>query len=50
MGLPNLGFSYYLDYALAYEKEHGQEQPLFFLDCRYECRGKSGNVEVDRRK
>lgn len=30
MGLPNLGFSYYLDYALAYEKEHGQEQPLFF--------------------
>lgn len=31
MGLPNLGFSYYLEYALAYEKvEENQNQPLFF--------------------
>ncbi|EOF81150.1 dihydroorotate oxidase [Enterococcus faecium] len=31
MGLPNLGFSYYLEYALAYEKVHeNQNQPLFF--------------------
>ena len=30
MGLPNLGFSYYLDYALAYEKENEGKQPLFF--------------------
>ncbi|EMF0505469.1 dihydroorotate oxidase [Enterococcus hirae] len=28
MGLPNLGFDYYLDYALNYEKQ--QTQPLFF--------------------
>ncbi|HEM7549023.1 TPA: dihydroorotate oxidase [Enterococcus faecium] len=31
MGLPNLGFSYYLEYALAYEKvQENQNQPLFF--------------------
>ncbi|EME8089295.1 dihydroorotate oxidase [Enterococcus faecium] len=31
MGLPNLGFSYYLEYALAYEKvKENQNQPLFF--------------------
>lgn len=30
MGLPNLGFSYYLDYALSYEKLHAEKQPLFF--------------------
>ncbi|AZQ17586.1 TPA: dihydroorotate oxidase [Enterococcus faecium] len=31
MGLPNLGFSYYLEYALAYEKvQVNQNQPLFF--------------------
>ena len=31
MGLPNLGFSYSLEYALAYEKEQeNQNQPLFF--------------------
>ncbi|HII4070620.1 TPA: dihydroorotate oxidase [Enterococcus faecium] len=31
MGLPNLGFSYYLKYALAYEKvQENQNQPLFF--------------------
>ena len=30
MGLPNHGFSYYLDYALAYEKENEGKQPLFF--------------------
>lgn len=30
MGLPNLGFSYYLDYALAYEKANEGKQPLFF--------------------
>lgn len=31
MGLPNLGFSYYLEYALAYEKvQEDQNQPLFF--------------------
>lgn len=31
MGLPNLGFSYYLEYALAYEKvQQNQNQPLFF--------------------
>ncbi|MCV3197448.1 dihydroorotate oxidase [Enterococcus faecium] len=31
MGLPNLGFSYYLVYALAYEKvQENQNQPLFF--------------------
>lgn len=31
MGLPNLGFSYYLEYALAYEKvRENQNQPLFF--------------------
>ncbi|MDK4370623.1 dihydroorotate oxidase [Enterococcus faecium] len=31
MGLPNLGFSYYLEYALAYEKvQEKQNQPLFF--------------------
>ena len=31
MGLPNLGFSYYLEYALAYEKaQKNQNQPLFF--------------------
>lgn len=31
MGLPNLGFSYYLGYALAYEKvQENQNQPLFF--------------------
>ena len=31
MGLPNLGFSYYLEYALAYEKvQENQHQPLFF--------------------
>lgn len=31
MGLPNLGFSYYLEYALAYEKvQENKNQPLFF--------------------
>lgn len=31
MGLPNLSFSYYLEYALAYEKvQENQNQPLFF--------------------
>ena len=31
MGLPNLGFSYYLEYVLAYEKvQENQNQPLFF--------------------
>lgn len=31
MGLSNLGFSYYLEYALAYEKvQENQNQPLFF--------------------
>ncbi|HBL1370047.1 TPA: dihydroorotate oxidase [Enterococcus faecium] len=31
MGFPNLGFSYYLEYALAYEKvQENQNQPLFF--------------------
>ncbi|EJX95259.1 dihydroorotate oxidase [Enterococcus faecium ERV26] len=31
MGLPNLGISYYLEYALAYEKvQENQNQPLFF--------------------
>ncbi|HFX3740064.1 TPA: dihydroorotate oxidase [Enterococcus faecium] len=31
MGLPNLGFSYYLEYALAYEKvQENQNQSLFF--------------------
>lgn len=31
MGLPNLGFSYYLEYALTYEKvQENQNQPLFF--------------------
>ncbi|HGD7082821.1 dihydroorotate oxidase [Enterococcus faecium] len=31
MGLPNLGFSYYLEYALAYEKvQENRNQPLFF--------------------
>ncbi|MBK4787755.1 dihydroorotate oxidase [Enterococcus faecium] len=31
MGLPNLGFSYYLEYALAYEKaQKNPNQPLFF--------------------
>ncbi|MDQ8265975.1 dihydroorotate oxidase [Enterococcus faecium] len=31
MGLPNLGFSYYLEYALAYEKvQENQNQPLIF--------------------
>ena len=31
MGLPNLGFSYYLEYALAYEKAQKKpNQPLFF--------------------
>ncbi|MDT6377514.1 dihydroorotate oxidase [Enterococcus faecium] len=31
MGLPNLVFSYYLEYALAYEKvQENQNQPLFF--------------------
>ena len=31
MGLPNLGFCYYLEYALAYEKvQENQNQPLFF--------------------
>lgn len=30
MGLPNRGFSYYLDYALEYEKQNAGDQPLFF--------------------
>ncbi|ASZ07614.1 dihydroorotate oxidase [Enterococcus thailandicus] len=30
MGLPNLGFAYYLDYALQYEKENPTAAPLFF--------------------
>ncbi|MBF8808056.1 MAG: dihydroorotate oxidase [Enterococcus lacertideformus] len=30
MGLPNLGFKYYLDYAQNYEKQPSNKQPLFF--------------------
>ena len=30
MGLPNLGFDYYLDYVLKNQKENAQEGPIFF--------------------
>lgn len=30
MGLPNLGFEYYLEYALNYEKKNSEQPPLFF--------------------
>ncbi|MGO2260486.1 MAG: dihydroorotate oxidase, partial [Lactococcus lactis] len=30
MGLPNLGFDYYLDYVLKNQKEKAQEAPIFF--------------------
>ena len=34
MGLPNLGFSYYLEYALAYEKAQKTQINHYFFDRR----------------
>ena len=37
MGLPNLGFDYYLDYVLKNQKEKAQEAPIFFSIAGAEC-------------